>query len=130
MIKDYDSWNIIKKQVELIDVSSTYFYEREIWWCCLGTNIGQEECGKGESFLRPVLIFKKFSSNLCWIIPLSTKVKTGSHFFPLLAISNTIRTAVLIQMKSIDSKRFKNRIDSISPEEYELIKEKITDLTR
>lgn len=33
------------------------FNEREIWFIRLGQNIGFEQNGKGEQFMRPTLIF-------------------------------------------------------------------------
>lgn len=35
------------------------FYEREIWWCSLGVNIGFEQDGTNDLFERPVLVIKK-----------------------------------------------------------------------
>jgi hypothetical protein len=31
-----------------------YFREKEIWWACLGANIGFEQNGKNENFERPI----------------------------------------------------------------------------
>ena len=60
------------------------------------------------------------------MVPLSSQVAKGNFFFPLLAESNTIRTAILPQLRMIDSKRLIKKIDVISLAEYEFIKEKIT----
>jgi len=130
MQKDFDGWNNQKKRVNDIDSSNIYFKEREIWWCHFGANIGQEQDGKGEKFMRPILVFKKFTRSLCWGIPLSTKVRSGSFFFPLLAESNIIRIATLLQMKLIDTKRLVEKLDSISEMEHGFVKEKITAFIR
>ena len=59
--------------------------ERDIWWCSIGVNIGDEIDGKNELFHRPVLILKKFSSELCLVAPTSAMARnmisssTGSH---------------------------------------------------
>ena len=57
-MKDFDSWNRIKKKTH---GSSRVKYPKEgsVWWCKLGLNIGDEEDGKGDYFERPVLILKK-----------------------------------------------------------------------
>ena len=47
------------------------FKEGEVWWCSVGLNVGEEEFGKGERFVRPVLIFKKFTQNSFLGIPLT-----------------------------------------------------------
>ena len=46
----------------------------------MGLNIGYEQDGKGEDFLRPVLILKKFNKRVFLGIPL-TKIKKDSHFY-------------------------------------------------
>ncbi len=56
--------------------------QREIYWANLGENIGFEQNGKDDNFMRPLLIFKKFSNNIFFGIPLSTqRKKDGSFFF-------------------------------------------------
>jgi hypothetical protein len=62
MKKDFDGW--IKKKKSLHESSkekAAYFYEREIWWCSIGINIGFEQDGKNEHFERPVLVLRKFN---------------------------------------------------------------------
>ena len=130
MHKEFDIWNTKKKGVHSTDSSCLYFYEREIWWCNLGANIGIEQDGKGAEFLRPVLIYKKFTRSLFLGIPLSTKISRGNFFFPLLAKSNTIRMAVLAQIRSLDSKRLTKKVDMVSLEEHQFVKENITALIR
>ncbi len=55
--------------------SRVVFKQRELWWCSVGINLGEEIYGKGEKFTRPVLIFKKFTSNSFMALPLTTKEK-------------------------------------------------------
>jgi mRNA interferase MazF len=81
MRKDFIKWNEVKEGVNSLDPSNIYFNEREIWWCYLGLNVGIEEDGKGENFMRPVLIINKFSRRLCWVIPLSTIVSIMEYGF-------------------------------------------------
>jgi mRNA interferase MazF len=58
MQKDFDKWNEQKKELDKKQ-KDMLFKEREIWWCNLGLNIGDEENGKGEKSTRPILIIKK-----------------------------------------------------------------------
>jgi len=37
---------------------NSLFYEREIWFCSVGMNLGHEEDGKQDQFLRPIIILK------------------------------------------------------------------------
>lgn len=126
MENDFEKWLKIKSFVDQLDSDQIYFDEREIWWCYLGKNIGIEQNGKGDKLIRPVIIIKKFSRKIIWIIPLSTRTSTGDFFFPLLAESNKIRIAILPQMKMIDSKRLINKMDLISTYEHGLIKKALT----
>ncbi len=71
MKKDFTQWHSEKTKVHQSE-SCVFFHEREIWWCRIGLNIGYEQDGKGDNFARPVIIFKKFNNEVCWIIPLST----------------------------------------------------------
>ncbi len=130
MIEEFRKWCNVKEKVDELDTNNNYFKEREIWWCYLGENIGFEQNGKGDLFLRPVLIFKKFNRKLCWVIPLSTKLSKGNFFFPVLSESNKIRIATIPQLKMIDVKRLSNKIDSISKTELEFIREKVIEFIR
>ena len=130
MDKDYRKWHVIKKEINELDSAHLYFNEREIWWCHLGANVGMEQDGKGPTFVRPVLIFKKFTRRLCWVVPLSTKVLKGNYFFPLLSETNIIRTATLPQMKMIDVRRLRNKFDIISIQEHFHIKKALITFMR
>jgi hypothetical protein len=74
MLKDFDTWNSRKKTIDLSAINPPYL-ERDIWWCSLGVNIGFEENGDNENSERPVIIFRGFSKELCWIIPLTTSIR-------------------------------------------------------
>ena len=55
----FNQWNDVKKRTQEKTVTA-YFREREIYWANLGKNIGYEQNGKGEDFMRPILIFRKY----------------------------------------------------------------------
>ena len=47
--KDFDAWN--KQKILLENTQRNIsFHEREIWWCSLGLNIGDEQDRKNELF--------------------------------------------------------------------------------
>jgi mRNA interferase MazF len=58
MKKDFRKWHFRKKLVHE-SKNIPYFYEREIWWCSIGLNVGYEQDGKNDNFERPVLVLKK-----------------------------------------------------------------------
>ena len=49
-MKEYDAWNLIKKDVSQNN-KNLIFKVREVFWVKLGQNIGYETDGKGKSFL-------------------------------------------------------------------------------
>lgn len=60
--------------------SKVIFKQGDIWWCVLGVNLGEEVIGKGLKFTRPVLIFRKFTSNSFLGLPLTKQEKKGSWY--------------------------------------------------
>lgn len=127
MPKKFTSWNNIKINIEK-KKEKIYFKEREIYWANIGENIGFEQGGKGDDFTRPLLIFKKFSNNIFFGIPLSTKRKNGTFFFEFIFKDNKISTALLVQAKMYDVKRLDKKIGKISVEDFKRLKIKFNEL--
>lgn len=72
--KNFDKWNEIKKKLDVSE-RSVEFNEREIWWCSIGINVGSEQHSQTEDFSRPVLVIRKFTRDIFWGIPLTTRIK-------------------------------------------------------
>lgn len=125
-MKDFDRWNRIKKKTDLSN-SEIMIREGEISWCKFGVSIGYETFGKGQNFSRPVLIIKKFSSDVFWGVPLTSGRRVGSWYFYL---KNRDETLILNQMKLLDRKRLENRISEISRRQLKIIKSKIAVLIK
>ena len=123
MKKDFDRWNEKKKAANDSEIE-IYFYEREIWWCAIGVNVGFEQDGKGERFARPVLVLKKYSKNVFVGIPLTTAKRESKyhHSFPFLG---GISTALLSQVRLFDSKRLLVKMGRISKDEYEEVRKRV-----
>ena len=104
MYKEFDKWNFHKKKVEKRFINEDlYFYPKEIWWSSLGLNIGIETNGKNDNFERPVLIIKKFNSNMLWVLPLTTKSKVGPNYFKLTSQNDS--SVIFTQIRTISTKR-------------------------
>lgn len=58
MFEDFDEWNNVKKSVQQ-ETKIRHYKEREIFYLKMGQNIGFEQNGKGENFVRPVIILKE-----------------------------------------------------------------------
>jgi len=54
--RTFDCWNEEKKKLDSLQVKKPRFHEREIWWCSLGKNIGDEQDGK--NITKPILYYK------------------------------------------------------------------------
>ncbi len=127
--KDYKTWHTNKESLnDRKDLSSIYFYEREVWWVALGLNIGFEQDGKGEEFRRPVIIIKKFNQYVFWAIPLTTKVKKNKYYIKCKIGDEVERMAIISQIRLIDSKRLISKIGILSEKEFLKIKKPIKDL--
>ena len=93
------------------------FKEGELWWCRIGMNVGHEIYGKGENFIRPVLIFKRFNENIFLGIPLTSKKKEGSWYVPVV-YGRREGWVILNQMKAMDRSRLIKRIGTLGADTF------------
>ena len=119
--KDFDKWNTIKQETDKkILPDDFFFYEREIWWCSLGKNIGVEVNGKDEGFERPGIILKVFNKDMIWILPITSSVKKSKFYYNF--VFNNIKQSVMItQIRTISSKRLRRKIGTISDSDFKRI---------
>lgn len=123
-MKNFDTWNKEKKNLENVGHNTLVFHEREIWWCSIGFNLGDEQDGKNELFERPVLILKKFNNKIAWVLPMSAKSKDGIYYHSL-EHEGKIFTIILSQLRLISVKRFRRFVRKISPHQFSLIQDKV-----
>lgn len=122
----FDTWNKIKKKIQG-GKKVEYFRERQIWWCSVGQNIGCETYGKGNTFARPVFIFKKLTNNSFLGIPLTSKDKTGSWYIKFTHKGKEIN-AMLHQIRIFDKKRLIDRFGEIDDRDFDRIKRGFSNL--
>ncbi len=115
MQKDFKAWHTKKSNIHNNTLRRVYFNEREIWWCSLGANVGYEQDGKGDDFMRPVILLKQFNKEVCWALPLTTQIKNGRHYFPIDLSDGRERRAILSQLRLVDAKRLKKKL-AVLPE--------------
>ena len=128
MKKDFQKWHKKKKEIHE-DRPRVFFHEREIWFCYLGTNIGFEQDGSGNDFLRPVVILKKFNNEVLWALPLTKKGKKNhKYYFEFLSNSGEKSSVILSQIRLMDAKRLKYKIGDMSEEDFNSLKAKIRQL--
>ncbi len=129
---DFDKWNKVKKDTHKENVL-VGFRNRDIFYIKMGQNIGFEQNGKGDNFVRPVIVFKKFNKNMFFGIPLSTQIKEGRFYYNFefkkgRTISKNI--ALLSQLKLYSLNRLLNKIGVINKIDFENMKKKFMKLIK
>ncbi len=128
----FDEWNGIKKSISK-NSKALNFNQKEIFMTYVGYNVGFEQNGdKDKNYLRPVLVYKKFSRNLFLGIPLTTTQKESKFYYSFSFKDGKVSTAILSQIRLFDSKRCKYRMGQIKDKDFiELINKfkKLTDVT-
>lgn len=126
---EFDAWNAEKKALQLANRQPPKFKEREIWWCALGVNLGHEQNGdtvphngRPATFRRPVLVLKKLSATGCVVLPLTTREKTGSWYFPL-SVQGRQNWVLLDQVRFISAIRLNSRLVTLPEREFEDIRQ-------
>jgi mRNA interferase MazF len=123
LLKIFLNWTKYKFFLHINSKKEIYFYEGQIWWVALGRNIGYEMDGKNREFNRPVIILKKYSSSMCLVVPLTTKVKDNSPYYQFEFFVNGKRNAAnLTQARSISTKRLLQKETALSNKKFKEIK--------
>ena len=127
-MKVFDDWNEVKKKTNSKKVFRS-FKERDIFYMHMGENIGFEQNGKGSRFVRPVIVFKKFSNDMFLGIPISSQLKEGSYFYRFDFMKKgksgqktSQNIAILVQVRLFSTKRLLNKIGVIEVRDYENMK--------
>lgn len=122
--KDFKNWHDKKESLHK-EKERPFFKEGEVWFCSLGANIGFEQDGHGNDFLRPVVVMKKFNNEVLWGIPLTKSHKKSKHYFSF-QFNNEKSTVILSQLRLIDAKRLQYKVGTIAPEHLLEIKKRLT----
>lgn len=126
MTTDFHYWSQLKQKLNA-ESKNKFFYEREIWFCSLGKNIGREQDGKNKLYERPVLILKKFNSDTFWALPLTTKHKNSPHHYPI-NLESKYSALILSQIRMLDKHRLQRKIIKIPHSEFQEIIKRIKSL--
>lgn len=125
MGKDYKKWMKEKSGINN-EKARPFFHEREIWFASLGENVGYEQDGGGERFLRPILILKKFNNNIVWALPLTRTDKKNKYYFHISPDS----VAILSQIRLVDAKRLQYKTGDVKEVDFIKIKEALIALLK
>lgn len=128
MKKDFQKWHNKKSQVDQIE-KRPYFHEHEIWWCSLGLNVGFEQDGGGQDFLRPVIVFRKFNNEVFWAIPLTHTQKKAKYYFEFNLSNGVSSVAILSQVRLVDARRLSHKIGVMPEQDFKELTKKFKDLS-
>ncbi len=110
--------------------SGTDCHEREIWWCSIGVNIGSEQLSQTDNFSRPVVVVRRFTREIFWGIPLTTKIKEHLPFRIKFMMGDYANDALLLQMRAYDRRRLVRKIGVVPEEIFETITTAIIDAVK
>ncbi len=116
-IKKFLEWIGLKAKLDSEIRQTPYVSERQVWWASLGENVGFEINGKSKLFTRPVIIFRKLSSGLYFVIPLTTQPQQGTWYVKF-KIGNVEQFACLHQARSIDYRRLYSNLGWLDEEDF------------
>lgn len=127
MRKDFDGWNIDKKQTH--DRKDILFYrEREVRWCRLGVNVGFEQDGTGTGYSRPVLVLKGFNKHVCLVVPLTTSIKKNPYHVPAGDVCGKKSFAIISQLRLLDTKRLDTKLCVLDVDTFNKIRKAVKDM--
>ena len=125
MLKDFKNWHNKKEQIHS-KKERPFFHEREVWFCTLGVNVGFEQDGRGENFLRPALVIKKFNNAVFWVLPLTKTLKKGKYYYDFIIKERDESSIVILsQLRLVDAKRLQYKIGNIKEEDFLEIKKRL-----
>ena len=125
MKKDFKNWHNEKTDIHN-EKARPFFHVREVWFCSLGVNVGFEQDGGGERYLRPTLILRKFNNEVCWVLPFTKQEKKGKYYFSVhISDKKTKSTVILSQIRLVDAKRLQYKIGDILEGDFQEIKKRL-----
>lgn len=118
--KNFKAWIKIKRDIHY-SARMRSIKEGEIWWSSIGENVGVEICGKGKTFTRPVIIFKKMGNKSFWAIPLTSQPHEGSWYVPF-DFNERKEVAVLAQIQCMSVSRLRRKMGQMSKGDFEKVR--------
>jgi mRNA-degrading endonuclease toxin of MazEF toxin-antitoxin module len=115
-MKDFDNWNILKKEINN-NFKKVFAHPREIWWFSSGVNVGMEIDGKNNLYERPGVVLKSHNEKTLTIIPISSNKEEKYYSFNFY-YNEVEQSAILSQTKMIDTKRLTRKIGVLDEENF------------
>ncbi|MCX6733815.1 MAG: type II toxin-antitoxin system PemK/MazF family toxin [Candidatus Peregrinibacteria bacterium] len=121
MYKKFTDWIGLKEKLHEKMNIVPRIHEGDIWWASLGENIGWEINGKSKDFTRPVIIYKKLAHGFYFVIPATTKTRSGTWYVHY-RYRSTDAIACIHQARAIDYRRFYSKVGELDNNNFQRIK--------
>ncbi len=126
-MKRFLEWIGLKARLDEKVIQSPHVNEGDVWWTCVGENVGKEINGKSHKFSRPVVVLKKLARGFYFVIPTTTKLKEGTWYIQFRHQAK-IMAACLHQARAIDHRRLWSKIGRLDDVDFSKIKAGFIDL--
>ena len=127
MKKDFQKWHGEKSSIHN-DKKRPFFHVREVWFCSVGANVGFEQDGGGERYLRPVIVICKFNNEVLWALPFTKNDKKGKYYLQVTIIDDKQErksTAIVSQIRLVDAKRLQYKAGVVSENDFTELKKRL-----
>ena len=128
-MKRFRLWIVLKERLHETGHRPPLVSEGDIWWASVGENVGSEINGKSNLFSRPVVILKKLSHGFYFVVPTTTRERSGSWFVPFRQQARAM-VACLHQARSLDHRRLSSKLGAMDDEDFERVKAGFRNLYR
>ncbi len=126
-VKRFLEWIGLKEKLHKKLSKAPCVSEGEIWWASIGENIGSEINGKSKLFSRPVIIFRKLAHDYYFVIPTTTKTKSGTWYVSYHQ-GGIDANACLQHARAIDYRRLYSRLGELDSDDFMEVKKGFKDL--
>jgi mRNA interferase MazF len=127
--KNFSDWILIKEKTEYRNRIEAYKYS--VFWCAFGENIGSEVSGKGNNFLRPVVILKKFGDRCVLVAPLTSNTDSiKNNVIVKVSDDEVLRKVLISQIRTVDTKRLYEYMGKIEGKYRVLLKESFNKIVK
>jgi mRNA-degrading endonuclease toxin of MazEF toxin-antitoxin module len=130
MFKNFLNWISLKEKLHKSNHKPPYFKEREIWWCSIGENIGNEINGKDVLFTRPVLIIRKLDKYSFLGLPLTSNLKKVGTWYTSITHGDNTSNVVLSQIRNFDYRRLDKIMATLDENDFDKVVDNVILLLR
>ncbi len=92
-------------------------------------NVGFEQNGNGDEYVRPVVIVAKYGEHTCLVVPLTHTIRPA-WYRHVMRVSDETVAALINQTRVVDKRRLQERMGVVGSEEFSVLKNKIIALMK